>query len=115
MKRVLFLLFGILLALPGCYYTIQSMEGPKISADQVQEIRLGKTTDTDLLKILGAPSKKQAKADGTEVFRYIHTTWENPTLPGGYVVRSFFERETEEIFEVVLKDHVVQQYYFLRQ
>jgi outer membrane protein assembly factor BamE (lipoprotein component of BamABCDE complex) len=115
MKRVLIFLFGVLLALEGCYYTIRSTEGTKISAAQVQEIKLGKTTDIDLLKILGAPSKKEVKPDGTEVFRYIHTTWENPTLLGGYVLNGFFVRETKEIFEIILKDQVVQSYHFLRE
>jgi hypothetical protein len=115
MKRVVIFLLGLLLALEGCYYTINTAEGPKISAAQVQEIKLGKTTDIDLLKILGPPSKKEVKPDGAEVFRYIHTTWEDPTLPGGYVLYGVFERETEEIFEIVLKDQVVQSYHFLRQ
>jgi len=115
MKRFLICLFGLLLALEGCYYTLRSTEGSKISAAQVQEIKLGKTTDIDLLKILGPPSKKEVKRDGTEILRYIHTTWENPTLPGGYVMYGLFDRETEEIFEITLKDHVVQSYHFLRQ
>jgi hypothetical protein len=115
MKRVHVFLFALLLALGGCFYTIHTAEGPKISASQVQEIRLGKTTDTELLKILGPPSKKEAKPDGTEVLRYIHITLENPTLPGGYVMYNVFSRESEEIFEVVLKDHVVQSFHFQRQ
>ena len=115
MKRVRIFLFALLLVLEGCFYTINTTEGLKISAAQVQEIKLGKTTDIDLLKILGQPSKKEVKADGTEIFRYIHTTWENPTLPGGYVLYDLFARETEEIFEIVLKDQVVQSYHFLRQ
>ena len=115
MKRVLICVFGLVLALEGCYYTLRSTEGNKISAAQVQEIKLGKTTEMDLLNILGPPSKKEVKADGTEVLRYIHTTWENPTLPGGYVMYGLFDRETEEIFEIILKDHVVQSYHFLRQ
>ena len=114
MRRVPILLFGLLLALGGCYYTTRSVEGNKISAAQVQEIRLGRTTDVDLLKILGPPSRKVAKPDGTEIFTYIHTTWENLTLPGGYVVYGFFDRETEDTFEIVLKDQVVQSYHFLR-
>jgi len=115
MKRFLICLFGLLLTLEGCYYTMRSTEGNKISAAQVQEIKLGKTTETDLLKIFGPPSKKEAKPDGTKVLRYTHTTWENPTLPGGYVMYGLFDRETEEIFEIILKDHVVQSYHFLRQ
>jgi hypothetical protein len=115
MKRSLICLFGLLLALEGCHYIVHTTEGRKISAAEVQEIKLGKTTETDLLKILGLPSKKEVKADGTEVFQYIHTTWENPALPGGYVMYDLFERETEEIFEIILKDHVVQSYHFLRQ
>jgi hypothetical protein len=114
MNRVLVCFFCLFLALEGCYYTVRSTEGSKISAAQIQEIKLGKTTETDLLRILGPPSKKQVKPDGTEVLRYIHTTWENPTLPGGYVIYGFFDRETEEIFEIILKDHVVQSYHFLK-
>ena len=115
MKRVRIFLFALLLILEGCYYTINTVEGPKISAAQVQEIKLGKTTDMDLLKILGPPSKKEVKSDGAEIFRYIHSTWEDPTLLGGYVLYGVFERETDEIFEIVLKDHVVQSYHFLRE
>ena len=115
MNRVFVCLFCLLLALEGCYYSLRSTEGSKISAAQIQEIKLGKTTEMDLLRILGPPSKKEVKLDGTEALRYIHTTWENPTLPGGYVIYGFFDRETEEIFEILLKDHVVQSYQFLRQ
>jgi len=115
MKRSLICLFGLLLVLVGCHYIVHTTEGRKISAAEVQEIRLGKTTEADLLKMLGPPSKKEAKADGTEILLYIHTTWENPALPGGYVMYDLFERETEEIFEIILKDQVVQSYHFLRQ
>jgi hypothetical protein len=115
MNRVLVCLFCLSLALEGCYYTLRSTEGSKISAAQVQEIKLGKTTELDLLRILGPPSKKEVKPDGTEVLRYIHTTWENLTLPGGYVIYGLLDRETEEIFEIILKDHAVQSYHFLKQ
>ncbi len=40
--------------------------------------------------------------------------WENPTLPGGYVIYGFLDRETKEIFEIILKDQVVQSYHFLK-
>jgi hypothetical protein len=115
MNRVLFLFFCFLLTLGGCYYTLRSTEGSKISTAQIQQIKLGKTTEADLLRILGPPSKKETKQDGTQVLRYIHATWENPTLPGGFVIYGLFDRETEEIFEIILKDHVVQNYQFLRQ
>ena len=115
MKRLLIFFFGLFLALEGCHYIVHTTEGKKISAAEVQEIKLGKTTEADLLKILGPPSKKEVKPDGLEVLRYVHTTWENPSLPGGYVVYDLFERETEEIFEIILKDGVVQSYHFLRQ
>lgn len=115
MNRVLFLLFCLFLTLGGCYYTLRSTEGSKISVAQIQEIKLGQTTETDLLRIIGPPSKKENKPDGIQVLRYIHATWENPTLPGGFVIYGFFDKETEETFEVILKDHVVQSYQFLRQ
>jgi len=31
------------------------------------------------------------------------------------VMYGLFDRETEEIFEIILKEHVVQSYHFLRQ
>ncbi|MBM4333948.1 MAG: hypothetical protein FJ117_22480 [Deltaproteobacteria bacterium] len=114
MKLVLLFLFCGVLTMGGCYYTLRFTEGTKISAAQMQEIKLGKTTELDLIKILGPPSKKETKLDGTETLIYIHFQIESPTLPGGVVLHGFLDKDREEIFEVILKNGVVQSFHFLK-
>lgn len=115
MKSILGGLFCLLIVLEGCYFTLRSTEGTKISAAQIQEIKLGKTTETDLLKILGPPSQKESKPDGTATLLYIHTQVKSPTLLGGFVIYGLADKEEEEVFEVVLKHGIVQSYHFLKQ
>jgi len=111
------LLLGLCLFLwigSGCYYTLRISEGKKITSNQVQEIKLGKTTEIDLLTLLGPPSKKEKKLDGTEVLLYIHSQTESPTLPGKIVIYGLLDKEREEIFEVILKNGVVQSFHFTK-
>ena len=114
MKRTFCCLFFLLLPLGGCYYTVSTTEGGDISAAQIQEIKLGKTTEADLVKILGPPSKKETKPDGTTTLLYVYSQEKSPTLPGGLVVRAIVEKN-EETFEITLKDGVVHSYRFLRE
>ena len=114
MKRGLIFLFCALFVLGGCHYTIRSHEGPKISAAQVQEIKLGKTTETDLLSLLGPPSKKEVKMDGSSVLHYIYSQTETLTLPGDIMLYGFLEKDREEVFEVTMKNGVVQSFHFIR-
>lgn len=114
MNRPLLCLFCVLLPVQGCYYTLHSTEGNKISAAQIQEIRLGKTTEADLLRILGPPSRKDSKPGGTTTLLYVHTELKSPTLLGGFVFHGV-AKEEEEVFEVILKEGVVQNYHFLKQ
>lgn len=113
-NRFFAILLLLLLILQGCHYALRSSEGTKISAAQVQEIMLGKTTEMDLFRILGPPSKKERKADGSERLLYLHSEILSPTLPGGYVIYGFLEKENEEAFEVILKEGVVQSFHFLK-
>jgi hypothetical protein len=114
MKRILFCLFCLLLPIGGCYYTVHTTEGGDITTAQVQEIKLGKTTEANLLKILGPPSKKEAKPDGTTTLLYVYSQEKSPTLPGGFVIQGIVEKN-EETFEVTLKNGVVSSYRFLRE
>jgi len=115
MKRTLFCLFSLLLLpLGGCYYTVSTTEGNDISAAQIQEIKLGKTTEADLAKILGPPAKKEPKPDGMATLLYVLSQEKSPTLPGGFVIRGIVEKN-EQIFEITLKDGIVQSYRFLRE
>ena len=114
MKRNLICFLGLLILAWGCSYTIRSTSGNRISAAQVQEIKLGKTTEMDLFKLLGPPSQKERKPDGTEELLYTYSQVESPTLPGGFVI-DVLGREKEEVFEIVLKDGFVQNYHFLKQ
>jgi len=110
-----FILFSLILTLGGCSYTLRSTEGHKIPTAQIQEIKLGKTTEVDLLRLLGPPFKKEGKLDGTTRLLYIYTELKSPTLPGGYVLYGLFDKEKQDIFEIILKDGVVQSHQFLKK
>ncbi|MBU1207169.1 MAG: hypothetical protein KKH04_09620 [Proteobacteria bacterium] len=114
MKLVLICLFCIFLMTAGCYYTLRSTEGTKLSSAQIQEIKLGKTTEMDLIKLWGPPSKKEKKIDGTEVLLYIHSQTESLTLPGGFVIHGFLDKDREDIFEVTIKNGVVKSFQFIK-
>ncbi len=98
----------------GCYYTTRSVEGNRISAAQVQEIKLGKTIESDLLMLLGPPTKKEHKPDGTLSLLYTYYQIKSPTLPGGIVIYGLMDNEEEELFEIILKGGVVQSFHFLK-
>jgi outer membrane protein assembly factor BamE (lipoprotein component of BamABCDE complex) len=114
MKRIIFCLFGLLLPLGGCYYTVHSTEGRDISTAQIQQIKLGKTTEADLFKILGLPSKRERKPDGTISLLYVYSQEKSPTVLGGFVFEGIVEK-AEDTFEITLKDGVVRSYHFLRE
>ncbi len=116
MKRsFLFLLCVLLIPAGGCYYTLHSTSGNEISSTQIQEIKLGKTTEIDLIRLLGEPSRKVPNPSGTVTLQYIHEEIKSVTLPGGYVIYGLLDREVEEIFEVITKDGVVQSYHFIKK
>jgi hypothetical protein len=116
MKRfyAVMMLFA-LLSTAGCYYTAHSVSGNRITSAQVQEIKVGKTTEMDLLRILGEPSRKDVNPLGMKTCLYGHSEIQSMTLPWGYVIYGLLDRQQEEVFEVVLKDGVVQTYQFLRK
>lgn len=114
MKRILFCCFCLLLPMGGCYYTVRSTEGHNISTAEIEKIKLGKTTEADLFKILGSPAKKEPKPDGTVSLLYIYSEEKSLTLPGGFAVDAIVQKE-EEIFEITLKDGAVLNYHFLRE
>jgi outer membrane protein assembly factor BamE (lipoprotein component of BamABCDE complex) len=93
---------------------MRSTQGTKISAAQVQEIKLGKTTETDLLSLLGPPSKKENRMDGSSVLLYIYSQTETPTLPGGFIIYGFLEKDREEVFEIIMKNGFVQSFHFIK-
>jgi hypothetical protein len=111
-KIWVFLIFLILY--PGCYYTQRSDEGAQISSAQIQEIKIGQTTEADLVRMFGPPSEKERLADGADALRYTHTRILNPSLAGGVVIEPI-QREVAETFEIVLKNGAVQTYRFLKQ
>lgn len=112
MNRVFYIYLISAIFLSGCAYTARSTEGQRIAAAQVQQIKLGQTTEVDLLKLLGPPSKKERKADGTEHLIYIHSELKSLTFPGGIVLYGPMDKVEEDIFEVILKNGVVQTYQF---
>ena len=108
-----FILLGLFVPLGSCSYTVSSIQGPKVTSAQVQEIKLGRTTETDILKLLGPASKKERLLDGNERLIYATTETKSLTFPWGYQTKGFLDKEEDEIFEVVLKDGIVQSYRFL--
>ncbi|MGB9700556.1 MAG: hypothetical protein ACPL5I_14360 [Thermodesulfobacteriota bacterium] len=115
MKNIIILIYCLALALAGCTYTVRHTEGTKLNSAQIQDIKLGKTTEAELIRLLGPPSRKEKKPDGSEVLHYIYTQIESPTLWGGVVLHGFLEKDREEIFEVILKEGVVQSFHYLKQ
>jgi hypothetical protein len=99
----------------GCYYTAHSVSGNRITAAQVQEIKVGKTTEMDLFRIMGEPTKKDVNPLGMQTFLYGHSEIHSVTLPWGYVLYGLMDRPQNDVFEVVLKDGVVQTYQFLKK
>lgn len=117
MKTFLLLLILILSApafLGGCSYTLRSSGGTKVTTEQVQTIRLGKTTEVDLLRLLGPPTRKEQKPDGTARLLYDYSAIRSPALPWGITLYGLFDREESETFEVILREGVVQSYRFLK-
>jgi outer membrane protein assembly factor BamE (lipoprotein component of BamABCDE complex) len=114
MKKRFAILLILVLAGVGCTYTPRSSEGTQISSAKIQELKIGQTTESDLSRLFGSPTKRERRADGTEVWQYTHTRVLNPTL-GGTVVIEPIQREVDETFELVLKNGVVQSYRFIKQ
>jgi len=110
---VLLILLGLFIPLGSCSYTLTAIKGPKVTSAQVQEIKLGRTTETDILKLLGPASKKERMLNGEERLIYETTEVKSLTFPGGYQAKGFLDKEEDEIFEVTLKDGIVQSYRFL--
>lgn len=107
-------LFGLFLFLGNCSYTLTSTQGVHITPDQMQEIKLGRTTEMDLLKLLGSPSKKERMLSGNERLLYESVRTESLTFPWGYKAKGLLDKEAYEAFEVILKDGIVQSYRYLK-
>jgi hypothetical protein len=118
MRLSSFFLRSVLLALfisPGsCSYTLTSTQGLQVSSAQIQKIKLGRTTEMDLVKLLGPPSKKERLLSGNERLLYESTAVKSLTFPGGYEAKGFFDKEEDEVFEVILKNGIVQSYRYLK-
>jgi hypothetical protein len=68
----------------------------------------------DLVKLLGPPSKKERLLSGNERLLYESTAIKSLTFPGGYKAKGFLDREEDEVFEVILKNGIVQSYRYLK-
>ncbi|KPK88827.1 MAG: hypothetical protein AMJ94_14010 [Deltaproteobacteria bacterium SM23_61] len=109
-----FLLAGAALLLTGCSYTFSSAVGTRVTSAQIQEIKLGRTTELDLAKLLGSPAKMEKMKDGAHRLVYEWTDIWSPTFLGGYQARGFFDKEKDEAFEIIIKDGVVLSYRFMK-
>jgi hypothetical protein len=111
---IFFLLAGEALLLAGCSYTFSSAEGNRVTWAQIQEIKLGRTTELDLIRLLGSPTQKEKAMNGTDRLIYEWTDIKSLTFPGGYQARGFFDKEEDDSFEIILKDGRVQSYRFIK-
>jgi hypothetical protein len=100
--------------LGGCGYTHSSVERVKVTSAHIQEIKIGRTLELDLIKLLGSPTKKEKNLEGNDRLVYESTEIKSLTFPGGYQARGFFDKEEDESFETILKDGVVQNYRFIK-
>ncbi|MGA2958982.1 MAG: hypothetical protein ABSF48_25105 [Thermodesulfobacteriota bacterium] len=74
---------------------------------------MGRTTELDILRLLGPASKKERMLNGNERLVYATTEIKSLTFPWGYQAKGFLDKEEDEIFEVTLKDGIVQGYRFI--
>jgi hypothetical protein len=102
------------LLLGACSYSLNSTQGVKVSSGQIENIKLGRTTEMELLTLLGPPTKKERVLGGGQRLLYESTDINSLTFPGGYQASGLLDREKEEIFEVILKDGIVQNYQYLK-
>ncbi len=110
---VLLILLGLFVPLGSCSYTVTSIQGPEVTSTQVQDIKLGRTTETEILRLLGPASKKERMPNGSERLIYQTTLTKSLTFPWGYQAKGFLDKEEDETFEVTLKGGIVQSYRFL--
>ncbi len=112
-QRFLFILLSLIVPLGSCSYTLTGIHGPKVTSSQVQEIKLGRTTELDILTLLGPASKKERMLNGNEKLIYATTEIKSLTFPWGYQAKGLLDKEEDEVFEVTLRDGIVQGYRFL--
>ena len=74
---------------------------------------MGRTTEMDLFRLLGSPSKKERMLSGNQRLLYESTEIKSLTFIGGFKAEGFFDKEEDEVFEVILKDGIVQSYRYL--
>lgn len=118
LKRFRSLLPGMAVALAlllgACSYTVYSTQGIKVQSGQIEKIKLGRTTEMEVLNLLGPPTKKERVLGGGQRLLYESTDINSLTFPGGYQARGFLDKEEDEIFEVILKDGIVETYRYLK-
>ena len=108
------ILAALSLLLGACSYTVYSTEGVKVTSGQIERIKLGRTTEREVLSLLGPPTKIERVLGGGKRLLYESTDINSLTFPGGYQARGFLDKEEDEIFEVILKDGIVENYRFLK-
>ena len=75
---------------------------------------MGRTTEMELFKLLGPPSKKERLLSGNERLLYESTEIKSLTFPWGYKAKGFLDKEEDEVFEVTLKNGIVQNYRYIK-
>lgn len=69
MRKIILVLFMVVLPLAGC---ATAERGRAFDVKQAQKIEIGKTTESEVISMLGAPVRTKSNSNGEKKFRYAH-------------------------------------------
>ncbi|TET37266.1 MAG: hypothetical protein E3J72_06390 [Planctomycetota bacterium] len=112
MKHVIIILFAVTFLACGCA-TTQVKIGRKISAADVNEIKIGKTTKTEILKKFGAPMTISIDPRGVEVYGFVELASDNHTWAIPPMLVIYIDGKASSIgkmLSVAFKDDIVRHW-----
>jgi outer membrane protein assembly factor BamE (lipoprotein component of BamABCDE complex) len=66
--KVMSLVFGVMF-LVGC---ATAEVGKKFNTDNIHQVQVGKTTESEVIALLGQPIAIKESSDGTKIYGYVH-------------------------------------------
>lgn len=112
MKKIVAIIIPLILSsLLGCTYTNHYESGTKISAEKVQKIVKGKTTEADLINMFGQPFSKGVVSENETKWIYMHNTVSASAQAFTMKTTSNAEMTT---LDILLRDGVVINYAYTK-
>jgi len=90
-------------------------EGVQITREQINEIKPGSTTISDVIKTFGNPMKTVSKTDGTDILTYTYTEKKTPTYFREFIINEKRSKVTTITLDVTIKNGLVQSYNFAQE